>query len=220
MVSQTEESGLCCAQHTVHLPLLPLFDHQHTKEFPIIFLNDVLVECLRSIKPCYYSNTITCKNSLWESKFSRQSLRNWDKTLNALWAGTRCEDGGRGGVQSSALLRPAPYKGRRVRWGSVRPHLWAQSRAANIPHKPDIYFCNTFLQTSDLFSDFDSSVRAGTTLQWLGNNKFVLFIGTEYGENSVPVILFWILFWWFDLCHCMYCVINTGKHKRLDSHRV
>ena len=167
MVSQTEESGLCCAQHTVHLPLLPLFDHQHTKEFPIIFLNDVLVECLRSIKPCYYSNTITCKNNLWESTFGRQSLRNWARTecIVSWYTVSGCEGGGRGGVQSSALLRPAPYKGRRVRWGSVRPHLWAQSRAANIPHKPDIYFCKTILQTSGLFSDFDSSVRAGTTLQ-------------------------------------------------------
>ena len=152
--------------HTVHLPLLPLFDHQHTKEFPIIFLNDVLVECLRSIKPCYYSNTITCKNNLWESTFGRQSLRNWARMHCELVHGVRVSGWReRRGVQSSALLRPAPYKGRRVRWGSVRPHLWAQSRAANIPHKQDIYFCKTFLQTSDLFSDFDSSVRAGTTLQ-------------------------------------------------------
>ena len=131
MVSQTEESGLCCAQHTVHLPLLPLFDHQHTKEFPIIFLNDVLVECLRSIKPCYYSNTITCKNNLWESTFGRQSLRNWARMHCELVHGVRVWGWReRRGVQSSALLRPAPYKGRRVRWGSVRPHLWAQSPAS------------------------------------------------------------------------------------------
>ena len=115
--------------HTLHLPLLPLFDHQHTKEFPIIFLNDVLVECLRSIKPCYYSNTITCKNNLWESTFGRQSLRNWARMHCELVHGVRVAGEERCPVLCSA--RPAPYKGRRVRWGSVRPHLWAQSPASS-----------------------------------------------------------------------------------------
>ena len=176
MVSQTEESGLCCAQHTVHLPLLPLFDHQHTKEFPIIFLNDVLVECLRSIKPCYYSNTITCKNNLWESTFGRQSLRNWARTecIVSWYTVSGCEGGGRGEVSSpllcSARLRIKGGGSGGAQCGltsgpSLQPQYKHRSQAANIPHKPDIYFCNTFLQTSGLFSDFDSSVRAGTTLQ-------------------------------------------------------
>ena len=153
MVSQTERSlAVLCPLCSVHRPLLPLFDHQHTKEFPIIFLNDVLVQSLRSIKPCYYSNTITWKNNLWESTFGRQSLRNWARMHRALvWyrvSGWR----ERRGVQSSALLRPAPYKGRRVRWGSVRPPLWAQSPVSSQAQTRSCeYFARSFSRLQTYF---------------------------------------------------------------------
>ena len=119
--------------HTVHLPLLPLFDHQHTKEFPIIFLNDVLVECLRSIKPCYYSNTITCKNNLWESTFGRQSLRNCARMHCELVHGVRVA----GEEVSSPLLCSARLRIKGGGSGGAQcgltsgPSLQPQYRAAN-----------------------------------------------------------------------------------------
>ena len=66
----------------------------------------------------------------------------------------RIKGGGSGGAQSGLTSEP-----------SLQSHHKHRPGTANIPHKPDIYFCKTLLQTSDLFSDFDTLVRAGTTLQ-------------------------------------------------------
>ena len=148
MVSQTEESGLCCA-HSAPPAASSLWPSTH-KGISNYFLEWCFGRMFTEHKTLLlFKYTITCKNNLWESTFGRQSLRNWARMHCELVHGVRVWGWReRRGVQSSALLRPAPYKGRRVRWGSVRPHLWAQSAVSS---QTQIQSCEYSSQAGYLF---------------------------------------------------------------------